>query len=192
MAIVTETKLLETTEKPRLNHMVACKTIGEYKRNQAKMKRFCLEEKANKAKEEEKRVKLARANNSLQPATTTQRNVINRTQMGHAEAVALARRNQLDHKGARTTRQAKHQPRSKSAMRPTSPGNNIRPQWLKNARNRITKKTSLNDFKTKSKEAAIKHANETVETKQDKTRTVNSYTQAFQRTKTLHRSIQQH
>ena len=116
LAIVTETKPLETTEKPRLNHVVACKTVGEYKRNQAKLKRFCLEEKANKAKEEEERAKLARPNNPLQPATTTQRNVINRTQMGHAEVVALARRNQQDHKGARTTRQAKHQPKSKSAI----------------------------------------------------------------------------
>ena len=90
--------------------------------------------------------------------------------MGHAEVVALARRNQQDHKSARTTRKAKHHSKSKSAMRPTSPGSNTRPQGLKNARNRITKKTSLNDFNTKSKEAAIKHANETVETKQDKTR----------------------
>ena len=31
-------------QKPRLIHMVACKTVGEYKRNQEKIKKFCLEE----------------------------------------------------------------------------------------------------------------------------------------------------
>ena len=30
--------------KPRLIHMVACKTVGEYKRNQKKIRKFCLEE----------------------------------------------------------------------------------------------------------------------------------------------------
>ena len=65
LAIVTETKPLETTEKPRLKHMVACKTVGEYKRNQEKIKRFCLEEKATKAREEEQRAKLCRTKNPL-------------------------------------------------------------------------------------------------------------------------------
>ena len=48
LAIVNEQKpITETTEeqqKPRLIHMVACKTVGEYKRNQEKIKKFCLEE----------------------------------------------------------------------------------------------------------------------------------------------------
>ena len=30
--------------KPRIIHMVACKTVGEYKRNQEKIRKFCLEE----------------------------------------------------------------------------------------------------------------------------------------------------
>ena len=30
--------------KPQLIHMVACKTVGEYKRNQEKIRKFCLEE----------------------------------------------------------------------------------------------------------------------------------------------------
>ena len=42
IAIATETK-------PRLIHMVACKTVGEYKRNQEKIRKFCLEEARNKA-----------------------------------------------------------------------------------------------------------------------------------------------
>ena len=42
IAIATETKPIP--EKPRLIHMVACKTVGEYKRNQEKIRKFCLDE----------------------------------------------------------------------------------------------------------------------------------------------------
>ena len=42
IAIATETKPIP--EKPRLIHMVACKTIGEYKRNQETIRNFCLDE----------------------------------------------------------------------------------------------------------------------------------------------------
>ena len=48
LAIVTEKKALPTQQtvvnNTRLIHMVACKTVGEYKRNQEKIKKFCLEE----------------------------------------------------------------------------------------------------------------------------------------------------
>ena len=45
IAIATETKPLPPPEpKPRLIHMVACKTVGEYKRNKEKIRKFCLEE----------------------------------------------------------------------------------------------------------------------------------------------------
>ena len=40
IAIATETK-------PRLIHMVACKTVSEYKRNQEKIRKFCSEEARN-------------------------------------------------------------------------------------------------------------------------------------------------
>ena len=43
IAIATETKPKPVT-KPRLLHMVACKTVGEYKRNQEKIRKFCLDE----------------------------------------------------------------------------------------------------------------------------------------------------
>ena len=47
LAIVTEKKALPTPQiieqKPRLINMVACKTVGDYKRNQEKIN-FCLEE----------------------------------------------------------------------------------------------------------------------------------------------------
>ena len=46
IAIASETRpILET--KPRLIHMVACKTVGEYKRNQEKISKLCLDEAKN-------------------------------------------------------------------------------------------------------------------------------------------------
>ena len=57
LAIVTEKKTLPTQQivenKPRLIHMVACKTVGEYKRNQEKIKKFCLEEAKQKKIQEQ-------------------------------------------------------------------------------------------------------------------------------------------
>ena len=45
IAIATETKPLPPPEpKARFIHMVACKTVGEYKRNKEKIRKFCLEE----------------------------------------------------------------------------------------------------------------------------------------------------
>ena len=149
--------------------MVACKTGGNINITKRK-KKFCLEEKANKAREEEEKSKRARANNPLQPTTTQQRDTINRIKMNHEEFVAHARRNQKEQKRSRVTRQTKQQPKTKPAMRPTSPGTNTRPQWLKNARNRIMKKTLPKDFNAKSKEAAIQHSKEISETKQEKAR----------------------
>ena len=40
---------IATEIKPRLIHMVACKTVGEYRRNQEKIRKFCLEEARNDA-----------------------------------------------------------------------------------------------------------------------------------------------
>ena len=42
IAIASETKPIP--KKPRLIHMDACKTVGEYKRNQEKIRKFCLDE----------------------------------------------------------------------------------------------------------------------------------------------------
>ena len=43
IAIATETKPIPEP-KPRLIHMVACKTVGEYEINQEKIRKFCLDE----------------------------------------------------------------------------------------------------------------------------------------------------
>ena len=48
LAIVTEKEQtiapVTTEQKPRLIHMVNCKTVGEYKRYQEKIRKFFLEE----------------------------------------------------------------------------------------------------------------------------------------------------
>ena len=128
LAIVTETipRQPEAEHIPRLIHRVACKTVGEYKRNQEKIKKFCLKEKAAQAKQQEERAKVARAT-PLQPASNTQsQNVINTQPLGHAEVVAMARRNQQAQKRPRPTkkqptRQPQKQMKHKSQGPPKDP-----------------------------------------------------------------------
>ena len=51
-AVIRENDIAIATEtKPRLIHMVPCKTVGEYKRNQEKIRKFCVEEARNNAKQ---------------------------------------------------------------------------------------------------------------------------------------------
>ena len=126
--------------------MVACKTVGEYKRNQEKIRIFCLEEKAEQAKQQEARAKQSRSA-PLQRATVPQpESEINTTPMGHAEVVAMARKNQRAQKRPRTsitqpTRQHPKQTQKtqKQKANPKSPGITKRSQWLKDAKARLTK-----------------------------------------------------
>ena len=67
LAIVTETIPGKTEPKTRLIHMVACKMVGEYKRNQEKIRKFCLEEKAEQARQQEARAKRTRSAPYKQP-----------------------------------------------------------------------------------------------------------------------------
>ena len=88
IAIATETK-------PRLIHMVACKTVGEYKRNQEKIRKFCLEEARNNASSnqqqnqgpsaesiwtKEKVKKLAQANQQQQQRTPKKKSTTKATE----------------------------------------------------------------------------------------------------------------
>ena len=171
LSIVTETKSLEpeSEPKPRLIHMVACKTVSEYKRNQEKIRKFCLEEKAALAKQQ-----VAKANQTrttpLQPAPTPQnqpgpsQNVINTQPLGHAELVAMAKRNQDAQKRQRITkktltRQTPKQIRPQESKH-KSPGSNKRPQWPKNAKARLTKPSNSTIFDQKSKAAALQQSRE--------------------------------
>ena len=149
--------------------MVACKTVGEYKRNQEKIRKFCLEEKAAIAKQQEAKAKLTRAT-PLQPVPMPQNqpgpshSVINTQPLGHSELVALAKRNQQAHKRQRaakntlskqTHKQVRPQPPTRK-----SPGIPKRPQWIKNAKARLTKPSSSSVFDQKSKAAALQQSRE--------------------------------
>ena len=82
--------------------MVACKTVGEYKRNQEKIRKFCLEEKAEQAGPQEARAKQTRSA-PLQTATVPQNKIaINNQPLGHEEVEAMARKNQRAQKRPRT------------------------------------------------------------------------------------------
>ena len=148
--------------------MVACKTVGEYKRNQEKIRKFCLEEKAALAKQEAK-AKRTRAT-PLQSAPIPQnqpgpsQSVINTQPLGHSELVAMAKRNQQAHKRQRSATKKISKP-SHRQIRPQpmthkSPGSPKRAQWIKNAKARLTKPSSSSVFDQKSKAAALQHSKE--------------------------------
>ena len=147
--------------------MVACKTVGE--RNQEKIRKFCLEEKAALAKQQEAKAKLTRAT-PLQPAPMAQNQPgpsqsVNNTQLlGHSEVVAMAKRNQQAHKRQRTAKKifSKQTQKQVRPQPPTqkSPGSLKRPQWLKNAKERLTKPSRSSVFDQKSKAAALQQSRE--------------------------------
>ena len=160
-AIVTETKPRETEPepKPRLIHMVACKTVGEYKRNQEKIRKFCLEEKAALTKQQAAKEKQTRAT-PLQPAPIPQnqpgpsQRVINTQPLEHSEIVAMAKRNQQAHKRQRTAEKnfGKQTQKLVHPQPPThkSPGSPKGP--------RLTKPSSLSVFDQKLKAAALQQS----------------------------------
>ena len=144
--------------------MVACKTVGEYKRNQEKIRKFCLDEKAALAKKQEAKAKQLRTT-PLQQTTASQnqpgpsQSVIDTQPLGHEEIVALAKRNQQAHKRQRIAKKTssrqpqKHQ--RQQTQRNKFTGSPKRPQWLKNAKARLTKPSSSTTFDQKSKAAAL-------------------------------------
>ena len=149
--------------------MVACKTVGEYKRNQEKIRKFSLEEKAALAKQQEANAKLTRVA-PLQPAPIPQNqprpshSVINTQPLGHSKLVAMAKRNQQTHKRQRAAKKTLSKPTHKQ-VRPQplthkSPGSPKRPQWIKNAKARLTKPSSSSVFDQKSKAAALQNSRE--------------------------------
>ena len=159
LAIVTEKIHHEPEPKPRLMHMVACKTVGEYKQNQEKIRKFCSEEKAEQARQQESKAIQSRSAPLRQAAIPQPSNIINTRPIGHEEVVAVARKNQRAQKRPRTaptTRQPKQVQKSqKLPLKPKSPGTQARPQWLKNAKARLTKPS---EFDQKSKAAALQQS----------------------------------
>ena len=66
--------------------------------------------------------------------------------MGHAEVVAMARKNQRAQKRPRPTFK---QPSRQNQVQPKSPGTTKRPQWSKNAKARLTKPSTSSVFEQK-------------------------------------------
>ena len=111
--------------------MVACRTVGEYKRNQEKIRKFCLEEKAEQARHQEDKAIQSRSAPFHQAAIPQPSNIINTQPMGHEEVVAMARKNQKAQKRPRTA-PTTHQPKQvqkslKRQLKPKSPGTQARP-----------------------------------------------------------------
>ena len=89
-------------DKPRLIHMVACKTVNEYHSNQRKLRRFYLEEQAVRAA-------------LIQPCRP---NPVNTEPLGHADVVKMAKANQR--KKAQTKRNPKRRTKKADQKRATT------------------------------------------------------------------------
>ena len=125
IAIATESIPLPPPEpkppemKPRLIHMVACKTIGEYKRNQEKIRKFRLEEakaakKAQSSSQENSPSKRhsKRITRSSQPKQSpAKQKAKNESKWTKEKLVKLATRNQT-----RQQTKSKAPPRAQSGM----------------------------------------------------------------------------
>ena len=90
--------------------------------------------------------------------------VINTQPLGHSELVAMAKRNQQAHKRQRAAKKTLSKQTHKQ-VRPKplthkSPGSPKRPQWIKNAKARLTKPSSSSVFDQKSKAAALQQSKE--------------------------------
>ena len=140
LAIVNEQKPISeiTTEqqKPRLIHMVACKTVGEYKRNQEKIKKFCLEE----AKQQKKTGKAVQPIGEAKIHRPSSRNTRPRTQLTNWIPSKLRR--------VATQNQLKQQQKTKSPSTPTNQkwskqsGSKKRPQIPKSSPGKIFEQRS--------------------------------------------------
>ena len=127
------------------------------------------EEKAALTKQQAAKEKQTRAT-PLQPAQIPQnqpgpsQSVINTQPLGHSEIVAMAKRNQQAHKRQRTAKK-NFGKQTQKLVRPqppthSSPESPKRPQWLKNAKARLTKPSSSSVFDQKLKAAALQQSRE--------------------------------
>ena len=98
--------------------MVACKTVGEYKQKQEKLRKFCLEVKAEQARQQEARAKQARSAPLQTAAVPQTENVINTQPLGHAEVVAMARKNQRAQKRPLIRRKQSMRQPTRQAQKP--------------------------------------------------------------------------
>ena len=158
IAIATETKPLPEI-KPRLIHMVACKTIGEYRRNQEKIKKFCLEEAKQNTK-----------NNTSGPMrnlpTTNESQDIpgpSRTQSKPVTSAPKRTRSDLESSNKPKKRTCKKEPIktkwSKEKVIKLATKNQREQQQPKGSKKPKNKQsTPVQSFNEKAKQAALKHS----------------------------------
>ena len=149
LAIVNEQKpIRETTEeqqKPRLIHMVACKTVGKYKRNQEKIKKFCLEEA-----KQEKATKAAQPTGGHKTQQTNFRNTRPRAQSTNWSPAKVRQ--------VATQNQRKKQQKTKS---PTTPKKQNRTKQSDSKKRPRTSKASPGEtFEQRSKMMALQSTQE--------------------------------
>ena len=117
--------------------MVACKTVSEYKRNQEKIRKFCLEEKAEQARQQEAKAIQSRSAPLHQAAIPQPSNIINTRPMGHEEVVAMATKNKRAHHQLKvpspgstpTIHTRKNIARKSKARKAPEPRGTLKPQW---------------------------------------------------------------
>ena len=121
IAIATETN----PDKPRLIEFVACKTVGEYKRNREKIKKFYLDEKKQKEKLAVEQTK--QQQDEPQPGTSKQ------TQQAEIKTTK---------KDNTTMKQRQKQRKGKAGS-------------LRRKAQQPTKRTNISQFESRSKQAAL-------------------------------------
>ena len=158
IAIATETKPLPET-KPRLIHLVACKTIGEYRRNQEKIKKFCLEE-AKQAKKSSINAPMRShpTTNELQEAPGP-----SKTQSQPITSAPKRTRSHLDSRNKPKKRNLKKESAntkwSKEKVIKLATKNQREQQHSKGSKKPKNKQsTPVQSFNEKAKQAALKHS----------------------------------
>ena len=150
LAIVNEQEQIPeiTTEqqKPRLIHMVACKTVGEYKKTKKKIKNFCFEE----AKQQKKTGKAVQPNGEAKIRRPSSRNTRPRTQPTNWSPAKVRR--------VATQNHLKQQQKTKS---PSPPRNQNRSKQSESKKQPRTPKSSPGEiFEQRSKLMALQSSEE--------------------------------
>ena len=141
--------------------MVACKALGEYKRNQKKIERFCLEETVKQAKVQNEEAKQA-SSRPFEASMSSQQNPVNRQLMRYDRVAVFARGNQKAQKRPRTKRQSKqptktvaYHEQQRMTITKNSPGTLKRPQCsaedLKQVRRKNLKRSQKRQLSDNSK-----------------------------------------
>ena len=138
--------------------------------NEIKKNKFCSDEKAKLARQQEATSKQGRSAPLQEASAPLNQNVVNRQHLGHSELFALARWNQWAQKRPRSSRNQPHRqtqnPKQQQRPKTKSPGSPKRSQWLKDAKARSIKPSCSCEFDRKSKTATLQQTKENKQVKE--------------------------